>query len=350
MMKLGKLSVQSIGLLVLTATTVILFLLPTLTNGDSRNSDRGAIDRSGRLSNLVDVQCDRLFSYSKISLPPSCGPVVKILQPNGGEEYYAGEDIVFKWIAKRAEECVFSLWKDEHAMTQIYTFIPKGEGSYTLRYPKGGVIRDLKRKAHVQCWTNDRSAKQNVLTISDVSDGYFTIHPAIGSVTEISPLAVPNNVLVDNTIWGRFSITVEEEGVLFNPTTFTITTTGMQHVSKLNGFKITWEPGGGTIISPRDIPLINGIATVFLEDPISDLAPGYPNIYQITASIPSEERFKVQQGATITITAKPASHWTATGERSGVRLPLDSFQELNMGTVNIVGIAGGGAGGGGTSQ
>src|SRR3989344_8946882 len=141
---------------------------------------------------------------------------------------------------------------------------------------------------------------------------------------------------INQSGWGLFNVIVTDDPVLLGPISFTITTTGMEQVTKLSNVWLEgWFPSqvfGG----PQDVSLVNGVGDVTFADanPISLGIRTWPIAFR--ATIPIEERFKVQNGATITITADPASNWIAVGATSGVEISLDSVPTLNMGALLVV--------------
>lgn len=161
-------------------------------------------------------------------------------------------------------------------------------------------------------------------------------------VVQISPLQFAASASVDNNLWGRFLVNVSDGRVLLGPTSFTIAATGMDQISSFSNVHLDVEAPTHTVAGSLDVALVNGVATVMFTD---QMLLGNNTVIRFHAAIPSGQRFKVQNGATITVSANPSSDWTATAEASGANISLSSVAPLNMGTVSVT--SGGGAGGGG---
>lgn len=307
--------------------------------------------------------------------PPPPPPFVRITYPNAGETFTVGDAVEIQWEANRITSCFLGHTIGPGSMEWINTNVDGTTGSYSWTAERWGSYNILpqQQKIYLSC------TSPFVGTFEDYSDDYFTVvaapkcsdgidndsdstidYPDDPNCTSAVDDSEQNPVVIypgpqdstygsiSQTGWGEFYVIVTDEPVLLGPISLTITTTGMEQVTKLTNVWLEGWNDTQILAGQVDVPLENGLGEVtFFSNPILLGLEGHR--FGFRATIPLEERPKVSEGATITITGNPALHWRAVGSTSGTEISLSSVLALDMGTLLIVGGGAGSGGGGGSA-
>ena len=293
-------------------------------------------------------------------------PFVRLTYPNGGETLTEGDEIDITWEARGVTSCTLAQSFSQASTPQtgnwklIDSNVDGTERSYHW-VVKGSILGQTQGE-----WINIICAPSSGGTVKDYSDNPFWVigapecsdgsdndsdgfidyaaDPNCTSVTdnsERSPIMILPGKFTSSfgqpgqTWWGKFLVDVTDEPFLLGPISFTITTTGMDSVTRLLDVHLDSE-FLDDISQSYEIPLINGIGTVTFPDPIYLNNSEWPWPIDLHATIPLEERSSIPSGAQVSITAKPASEWTAVRANTQEPISLESVPVLNLFTWTIL--------------
>ena len=305
----------------------------------------------------ADQQCtDQGRTWNGTSCEP---PFVRITYPNGGETFTEGDQVEIRWEASRMSSCELVQSPGGGGIDIAGVDSAAGSYNWTARsMGDGNSDPGQKQKILLRCWDSSNAV------FEDYSDDFFTVFsiPQCSDAidndgdTKIDYPADPNCISASDdseaypvliytitgrtfteniavSYWGDFHITITDEPILLGPISFTITTTGMEEVTKLTNVRIGELHSTEMLSGPLDVPLVNGAGVATFAGPIL-LDIGTRQLV-FHATIPPEERFKVPSGSTRTFTADPAENWSAVGAMSGAEISLSWVPPLVMDIVTI---------------
>lgn len=312
---------------------------------------------TGPCADQMCTEKDRIWSGT------FCEPAfLRITYPNGGEAFTVGDPVQIRWESSKMDRCQL-VQSERGGGFEIASSVDTAARSYEwVAIPMWNAKAEpgQKQKILLNCLSSSDGFFQ------DYSDDFFTVSPipqcsdgidndldgkidypedpnclSAGDHSETNPVEIfaepiDSTGTLFQSGWGVFTIVVTDEPILLGPTSFTITTTGMEPVERfINAWLEDRVFPPQVSAGPKDVPLIDGIGHVTFANPIL-LGTGTWRI-MFRATIPVEERSKVSSGATINITADPASDWTAVRATSGTAISLNSIPLIDMGTLSVIG-------------
>ncbi|MEI7765496.1 MAG: Ser-Thr-rich GPI-anchored membrane family protein [bacterium] len=148
-------------------------LPPTLID---RNTFKIVIGYNLGTQSFVDFS-DNTFTIN----PASTAPSIKVLSPNGGETYTAGQQITVKWETSNipATATIYLLIDQADTANQIAASTNDGIETFILQFP-GNNIYTYGNNFKIMAWYQESSSS----LVTDLSDNTFTINPATNSTSK----------------------------------------------------------------------------------------------------------------------------------------------------------------------
>ncbi len=103
--------------------------------------------------------------------PTPAGRFIKILSPNGGENYKIGDNINITWEYNDLAQCVIIYMLEDGTRSSLFIPVKPSQKSYQLGLLTDylGMIEEVKVKVEMSCYSSDNNGAQ------DQSDNFFTI-------------------------------------------------------------------------------------------------------------------------------------------------------------------------------